>query len=472
MSKLASVLESVPEGDQRAAHAGLRHQVLSPMETLGQSISTIAPSTSPTMTIPLVFAVAGNGTWLSYLLATGSIYLVALCIRSFARDSASPGSLYVYATSTFPPAVGALTAWALLLAYIATGSSVIGGFVNYGMVVLETLTPWRSSSTLVPALLAIFVSALSIWIACRDVRISAKLMLWIEGTSALLIAVVLAAILWHQGFHIDLAQLRLQGASIQGIRLGMVLALFSFVGFESATTLGAEAREPLKTIPRAVLQSAILCGIFFILAAYGETLGYRPTGYSLGDTTAPFHLLSSMVGIPIFGPLVDIGVLISMFAATLGCITAAARVLLLMSHNGLAHATLRQVHTRHQTPSAAVIMTGALACLPAAWLAGRGANGGEIYGWMGSFATYGFITVYGLVAVALPISLHRRHKLRAGPLLIAIAAAAAMLFALEGSVYPVPPRPYSWLPYLYVVYLVVAMSQFLIGRRRRTGRFA
>jgi len=36
-----------------------------------------------------------------------------------------------------------------------------------------------------------------------------------------------------------------------GLRLGLVLALFSSVGFESATALGSEARNPLKTIPFA-----------------------------------------------------------------------------------------------------------------------------------------------------------------------------------------------------------------------------
>ncbi|NYF80318.1 APC family permease [Granulicella arctica] len=469
MSSQSEVLEGVLLGDLdtvTGAQTGLRHHVLSPMETLGQSISTIAPSTSPTMTIPLVFAVAGNGTWLAYLLATCSVYLVALCIRSFARDSASPGSLYVYATSTLPPAAGALTAWALLLAYIATGSSVIGGFVNYGMVVLETLTPWRHASVAVPVLLAVFVTVVSVWIAYRDVRISARLMLWIEGTSALLITIVLIAILVHDGFHFDIQQLELKGASVQGIRLGMVLALFSFVGFESATTLGAEAREPLRSIPRAVLQSAILCGLFFILAAYGETLGYRPTGQNLADTTAPFHLLSSRIGMPVFGPLVDIGVLVSMFAATLGCITAAARVLLLMSHNGLTHGALRKVHLRNQTPGLAVLVVGVLACLPAAWLSARGASGADIYGWMGSFATYGFITVYGLVAIALPIALHRKGQLRLAQLLLAAGAAAAMMLALEGSIYPVPPRPYSWLPYLYLSCLFIALGWFFFARYR------
>ena len=458
--------EDVPAG---AASTGLRHQVLSPIETLGQSISTIAPSTSPTMTIPLVFAVAGDGTWLAYLLATLSILLVALCIRSFAKDSASPGSLYVYISSTLPPLVGAVTAWALLLAYIATGSSVIGGFVNYGLVVLETLTPYRGSSLAVPVFLALLVTAVSMSIASRDVRLSARLMLWIEGTSALFIAIVVAAILLKNGLHFDMQQLRLHKASLSGIRLGMVLALFSFVGFESATTLGSEAREPLRTIPRAVLQSALICGLFFIVAAYGETLGYRPTGQNLGETSAPFHLLSGLVGIPVLGPLVDVGVLVSMFAATLGCITAAARVMLLMAHHGLCHRAMSRVHPRHQTPGLAVIVTGSLACLPAAWLAGRGASGSDIYGWMGSFATYGFITVYGLVAIAMPIALHRRGLLRTVPLLLSVMATAAMLLALEGSLYPVPPRPYSWLPYLFLALMAAAIAWSLLQQRLVPG---
>ena len=100
------------------------------METLAQSVSTIAPSTTPVATIPLVCALAGNGTWLAYVLATVAILLVAWCISRFARYSSSPGSLYTYASTILPPWLGAAAAWSLLLAYVATGSSVIGGFYH------------------------------------------------------------------------------------------------------------------------------------------------------------------------------------------------------------------------------------------------------------------------------------------------------------------------------------------------------
>src|SRR5712675_2527563 len=127
------VAKSVDAGESpQAASYGLRRGVLSPMETLAQSISTIAPTATPVATIPLVCALAGNGTWLAYILATAAIFLVALCISKFARYSASPGSLYSYSSPILPPFLGAIVAWSLLLAYVATGSSVIGGFYHYG----------------------------------------------------------------------------------------------------------------------------------------------------------------------------------------------------------------------------------------------------------------------------------------------------------------------------------------------------
>jgi hypothetical protein len=82
---------------------GLRREILSPMETLAQSVSTIAPTATPAATIPLVCALAGNGTWLAYVLATVAILLVAWCVGRFARYSSSPGSLYSYASMILPP---------------------------------------------------------------------------------------------------------------------------------------------------------------------------------------------------------------------------------------------------------------------------------------------------------------------------------------------------------------------------------
>src|SRR5271169_509201 len=447
---------------------GLRGEALSPMETLGQSVSTIAPTSTPAATIPLVAALAGNGTWLAYLLASVAILLVAWCISRFARYSASPGSLYTYAAMILPPWLGAVAAWSLLLAYIATGSSVIGGFYHYANLLFVDVIGHGFSG----AALALIVTGVSAWIAWRDVKISARLMLWIEAVSLLVIVVVVALVLVRHGLHVDPGQLHLTAMTGGGLRLGLVLSLFSFVGFESATTLGAEARNPLKTIPRVVIESAVIAGLFFVVSAYSEVLGFHVAGQDLGTSQAPMHVLANVAGVPALGILIDIGAVVSLFAGTLGCITAAARVLLLMSHNGLAHGTFRTTHARNETPTFAVLATGLAAVLPVVVMAYRGSSGLDVYGWMGSLATYGFIVTYGLVCLALPRYLRDHGVFRQGAQIVPWLAGLAMLLALVGNFYPVPEGPYGKLPYVYLAYLMAGLLWFVIRSRRKDALLA
>jgi amino acid transporter len=450
-------------GSTQVSGFGLRHEILSPLETLAQSVSTMAPSTTPVATIPLVCALAGNGTWLAYVLATGAIFPVAWCISRFAKYSASPGSLYTYACKTLPPPLSAITAWSLLLAYVATGSSVIGGFYHYANILLHDASRRPMSTTF----LATLVTAVSMAIAWRDVKISARLMLWIEVASLTAIFVVVILVLFRHGAHLDLQQLRLHGMAGSGLRLGLVLALFSYVGFESATTLGTEARDPLRTIPRAVIQSAVFSGLIFVVCAYVEVLGFRTAGQDLGASPAPMHVLASLGGVPVLGILIDVGALVSLFAGTLACITAAARVLMLMAHNGLAHGSLRTTHVRNATPSRAILVTGIAAVVPVVILALRGASGLDVYGWLGSLATYGFIVTYALVSVSLPRYLRALGVLHTGSKIIPAVAFVAMLLALAGNLYPVPKGPYGKLPLIYLAYLALGMIWFFADAKNR-----
>jgi len=280
------------------------------------------------------------------------------------------------------------------------------------------------------------------------------------------IVIVVVLVLFHYGWHVDGDQLHLRGMTGSGLRLGLVLALFSFVGFESATTLGAEARNPLKTIPRAVIQTAVLAGAFFAICAYAEVLGFHIAGKDLGTTPDQMHVLAQVGGVPVLGLLIDIGALVSMFAGTLACITAAARVLLRMAQDGLAHASLGATHARNHTPSRAVVITGIAAVLPVAVLAYRGASGLDVYGWLGALATYGFIVAYALVCLALPRYLRQHGAFRQGAQIVPWLAAAAMLLALVGNLYPVPEGPYGRLPYIFLAYLIAGLGWFLLRARR------
>jgi amino acid transporter len=215
-----------------------------------------------------------------------------------------------------------------------------------------------------------------------------------------------------------------------------------------------------------------LAGAIFIVCAYAEVLGFRTAGQDMGSSQAPMRVLAVVGGAPVLGLLIDVGALVSLFAGTLACITAAARVLLLMSHHGLAHRTLRATHKRHETPGRAIVVTGTAAVLPVVVLAVRGASGLDVYGWLGSLATYGFIVTYALVCFALPGYLNQHGDLSVSARVISALAGVAMLLALAGNLYPVPEGPYGKLPYIYLAYVAAGLLWFLAGSRSRRAALA
>jgi amino acid transporter len=122
----------------RSVH-GLKAECLPFGEVLGQSIAVIAPITTPAANLGLVFALAGNGTCLSFLLGTIGLIFVSININQFARRSASPGSLYTYISKGLGPTAGVICGWGLLLGYLLTGMAVLCGFANFGQIFLGSL---------------------------------------------------------------------------------------------------------------------------------------------------------------------------------------------------------------------------------------------------------------------------------------------------------------------------------------------
>lgn len=462
MTGQTTVTEPVHADQGSTNDYGLRAGVLGPVETLAQSVSAMAPTTSSSLTIPLVFALAGNATWFVYLIAMCAILLIGFCVSRFARLSASPGSLYTYTAETLPPVFGVMSAWALLIAYLAIGASVVGGALYYATVLSQQFFHLSPSPVLTLAVVCVLAGA----IAYRDVKLSAEVMLWIEAISVSLILIVLAVLLVHNGFHLDLAQFRLKGVTFSALGPALVLSIFSFVGFESATTLGGEAREPLRTIPRAVLQCALLAGVFFMLCSYSEVLGFRGLPTKLSDAASPLHLLAAKAGVSPLGVAIDFGALVSMFACVLACNTAAARVLMRMAHGRLLPAALARTSRRHGTPGTAVVLSGTLMFLATLAMALRGVEGFQMYDLMGSLSVFGFLTAYALVAIALPFA--RRAAGQHSHLVAVISVITVgvivliTVFDLRSTSDPV----YVRIPYLYMAYIAAGLAWYALRRKR------
>jgi len=437
------------------ASYGLRAQALSPLEVLAQSIANIAPTATPTVVIPLVFAVAGNAAWAAYLFALLGMLLVSANINVFARRSASPGSLYTYVVEGLGTSWGIAVGWILFVAYVTCASSVTTGFTNYVNVLIKDLTGVASVS---PALSVVIlgIGVLAAWyVAYKDIRLSTRLILGIELIAVALTISVIAVTLYQHGWKLDWVQLKFEGVTFEGLRIGLVLAIFSFVGFESATALGSEARKPLKTVPAAVRRSVILVGLLFAISAYAEVLGFAGSAVTLDKSDAPLQVLASNAGIPLLGKVITAGAIISFFACVLASITAGARIFFLMSRHGLFPKVFGHAHASNLTPHVSVTLSAIIAFVPAAILTGLGNGLFDIYGWIGTTTTLAFIVAYAAISLAAPIYLKRRGELKGFHVVISAASIALLGMVLLGLVYPLPGAPYS-----YPIYAFVALALF------------
>jgi len=446
--------------EEKVSKSGLRSDYLTKLEVLGQSVANIAPSATPALVIPLVFATAGNGTWLAYLFATVAIALVAANLNQFTRRSASPGSLYAYVAKGLGTDVGVIAGWALILAYTLTASAVLSGFVNYANVL------FGYGGISIPPILIAIVGAVAAWfLAYKDIKLSTKIMLAFEVISLFLIIILAGFVIITNGFSFDFGQFSLEGVSITSIGTGLVLAFFSFTGFESASALGDEAKNPLKSIPRAITTSALFVGIFFVVLSYSEVLGFSGSSTTLDAAAAPLSDIASKYGIGFFGPLISIGALISFWACFLACTNSGARIFFTMSQHGIFHSFIGNTHVKNKTPHIAITITATIAAIIPIILIGTGAGLFEIYGWVGTIATYGFITLYTLISVAAPVYLYREKELKIKNVVLSVASVLILFIPIVGSIYSNSlAAPYSWFIYIFLGWLVLGVLWLLFRK--------
>ncbi|HYA81703.1 MAG TPA: APC family permease [Methylocystis sp.] len=438
-----------------AQNLGLRSDCLSYLEVLAQSVSVIAPSTVPAAILGLIFASAGNGTWLSFLFGMLGLLLVSYNINQFSRRSASAGSLYSFIVKGLGPTTGVLGGWALLFGYMLTGMSTLCGF----SVISSELLGQFGLHAPVTLLYALGAGG-ALLFASKEAQLSARAMLLFEG-AALASVLALGFIIWrHSGFELDVQQARLEGASPGGILTGVVLVVFGFSGFESSTSLGEEARDPLRSIPKSLIQSVVVSGLIFIFMAYVAVLGFKGLSADLEKSESPLFYLATELGWPRLGAFVNVGVLLSFFSCTLASINSTARIVYAMARHGLMYEALGAAHEKNETPYIAAAFAAAMTFVVATAAYFFGATPFESQGYFGTLCSFGFLLAYILVSVAAPAYLYRIRQLNKRALLISALAASFMVLPFLGVVgvpgselFPPPKFPNNLLVWVFVAYM-------------------
>ncbi|HZV77733.1 MAG TPA: APC family permease [Candidatus Babeliales bacterium] len=428
---------------------------LSFIEVLATSVALIGPSMTPILIAPYMFALAGNGTWLAYVFGGIMLIFVALCVNQFARRSSAAGSMYGYVADHLGRSVGAIGGWALLWAYGFVATAVLGAMALFVGLMLG------GAGMHPPAMAIVVVLAAIAWQAAyRGVQVSAIVMLVLEVVSVTIICVLVALVLHAHGPSLDMNQVRLKSAFPGGIGLAIALAVFSYVGFESATAFGAEAKRPLVTIPRAVIGSVIFASLFFVVATYAEIVGFARAGVPLDKQTFPLGTLAQFYGVGYLRFPIEIGALCSAFSVCLACITTAGRIAYAMSAAGLLPAIFARIEPKHDTPNVAVtVITAVTLIIALAALAARVAPI-DIFNNCGTLSSFGFILIYMLIAISAAVYSRRLQALRAVDLAISVAALGLLIVATVWLFDSVPAPPQRWFGYYFLAFVAAGWIWF------------
>src|SRR5580692_3660452 len=446
----------------KKTHTRLKINALNFWEVLAQAIALISPSMTAALIVPLMFGTAGVAGWLCYLFGTIMLLFVAFNLNQFAKRYTSAGSMYEYTVKGLGPKLGGVSGWCLIWAYMFIGIAGVTGFTHFAtkLLTLTGATGYLSH----PAITLFAVCVLSAWfLAYKDITFSTILMLVFEGVSVTLILLLAFLALAKTGVADPSQWHPAAGHGLKDIGLGVVVAIFSLVGFECATAFGEEARTPLKTIPRAVIVSLLLTGAFFVFITYVETHALANSVPTLDKLDAPLTTLSENLGVKWMGVLISIGAMISFFALAMSCLNAGARVMFTMGRYGIFPISMGSSHKDNLTPHVAITMFAAIQFLiPSAFiLLSYAAVGGwqmapfDAFNDAGLFGAMGFCAAYVLISLATPFYLRKIGELKAHHVAISVISLALLLVPIVGTVWPLPPAPLNYFPYIFLAYILI-----------------
>jgi amino acid transporter len=443
---------------------GLHRSVLNDIRLVGQSIAGIGPTIGAVSLIPLTFADAARGAWLTVVIATVGVLAVGASISVLARHYATAGGPYNFISSGLGRWAGFVAGAVMIALFVIEGPFLAIGFGQAFAGFLAGTGIAHLSLAGVFAIEIACIAAISA-LAYLHIRLSTGLFLIIEGISMTIILVLLLVILSKSHSVFDQQQLRLSGTTFHGTVLGVVFFVLAFGGFEGAATLGLESKQPRRAVPLALIGAVVVVGLFFVFNAYVQVLGFEGLKLNLALQSAPLSVLANHDGVSWLGNIVLLGLSSSWFAAMISWLVYGPRVLLTMSRDGLLPPLFSRTSKKFKSPNVAVIAFFLAWAILTAYIYAAGDNATTAFGLTGAFCGYCFTLMYLLVGAATVVWAYRRGILKPGTAVAGIVSVAIMGIVFYYSFVPLPTYPLSdWL-YAFGALVAAALILYTVLRQ-------
>jgi amino acid transporter len=449
--------------------SGLKSGVLTLPGVLMQSVTSIAPAIAGMFTVPFIVSNAGKAAPLAYLGAFVIALFLGYVLAQFSRHLSSSGSYYTFVSRSLGPRAGFVVAWIYLLFYpvvVAQVGSFMGDVLQSTLKAEYDITfPWW--------VFMIFLITLCLVTAYRGVELSVRLVLVLG-----LIETVIVLALGLTGFlHPGAAGISAgvfdpgSAPNFHGLALGVIFAIFAITGWDAAAPLAEETENPRRTIPRAVLGSILILGVFLVIVSWGQLSGFDSADQLSGSSELPAFVL----GKAHWGGawwLILFALFNSAVAVAIACTNAATRFLYGMARAGALPRYLTLTHPRYRTPVGALYVQTAINILLGLLLPVI-IGVANVYNLTGTWFTLALAPVYVVANIGLPIYYWREHRDEFSVLkhvLVPLVGSVMLVLVVFYSVHPLPAWPIKLAPFIVLGWLVVGIIvQAVIYSGRRSS---
>ncbi|GAA3436393.1 APC family permease [Kutzneria kofuensis] len=285
----------------------------------------------------------------AYILATVAMLFTAASYGRMAAAYPVAGSAYTYVRKSIDSRVGFLVGWAVLLDYFFLPMVIWLIGAAYMSAQFPSVPSWVWVLGFI--VLTTVLNVLGIRVA-----VTANFLLMAFQLLVILFFVILSLRQVGTGLFSTVPFYH-NGSSFGGISAGAAVAAYSFLGFDAVTTLTEETFEPRKTIPRAILLTALLGGVLFVILAYATQL-VHPGATFHDESSAAFEIATDIAATS-FAAVFLAGLMVAQFASGIAAQAGASRLMYAMGRDGvLPKRFFGYLQPKLETPVFGIVLIG------------------------------------------------------------------------------------------------------------------
>jgi amino acid transporter len=330
----------------------------------------------PFLTLPLLIgAMGGPQAMLGWVLGAGLAVCDGMVWAELGAAMPEAGGTYAYLAQMYPGRWGRwlsfLFAFQLLFSAPLSVASGCIGLAQYAGAVWAPLRMWS-------AWVAVGVVVVAVVLLYRKLSGVRRIA---QGLLAVVLATIAWAVvtgLWHghwaQVVTVAPGAFRLSHNFFVGLGSAMLLATYDYWGYYNVTFLGGEAKDPARTIPRAVLLSiAIVAGLYLALNASVLSVISAPEMIH-GGAAMREALLSRFMemayapslgvhGAAVLGKIAALLVMVTAFGSVFSLLLGYSRIPFAAARDGNFPRVFGRLHETRRFPYVSLLVLGGVACV-------------------------------------------------------------------------------------------------------------